>query len=443
MEQKSGYKQTEVGIIPETWDVASIGSLIFDYRGGASLRPSDFTRTGVKVLPKGGVGRTGWLNVEESEQKYCSPEYAAANYRNQVDETYTIIVLRDLVPSGPSIGLIVRIRDRETYVLAQGVYGFKVNEKAIPAYLVHLSNTSWYRKLANSMMVGSTQVHITNTAYKKALIPLPSTAEQEAIAEALSDADALIEAMEQLLAKKRQVKQGAISELLTGKRRLSGFEKKSGYKQTEVGIIPEDWDAVSILEICDDKKGSIKIGPFGSQLKREYLVSSGYKVYGQENVYAQDVEIGDRYLTKEHFIRLKSCELLSGDFIVSMMGTIGQCMIVPDGIQQGIIDSHLIRIRLNPKVVVPTYMSYYYSSKLVFDQISRLQVGGIMAGLSSSVIKQIYIGLPNSTKEQTAIAEILSDMDAEISALEEKLVKARQVKAGMMSELLTGKIRLV
>jgi len=86
-------------------------------------------------------------------------------------------------------------------------------------------------------------------------------------------------------------------------------------------------------------------------------------------------------------------------------------------------------------------MSYYYSSKLVFDQISRLQVGGIMAGLSSSIIKQIYVGLP-STNEQTAIAEILSDMDAEIAALEGKLSKARQVKQGMMSELLTGKITI-
>jgi len=109
--------------------------------------------------------------------------------------------------------------------------------------------------------------------------------------------------------------------------------------------------------------------------------------------------------------------------------------------------SHLVSLRrslarLNPKVVVPKYMSYYYSSKLVFDQISRLQVGGIMAGLSSSIIKQIYVGLP-STNEQTAIAEILSDMDAEIAALEGKLSKARQVKQGMMSVLLTGRVRLV
>ncbi len=434
---RKGYKQTDVGIIPEDWNVTPLGQQLrripnyginaaatsFDFRFPTYLRITDITEDG---------------RFDETT-KASVDHPASASY---LLEPGDIVFAR----TGASVGKSYLFNPEDGQLVFAG-FLIRVSpdtKRLIPAFLKFYvqSRTYWNWIKTNSMRSG--QPGINGREYASLPIPLPPTlAEQEAIAEALSDADALIEAVEQLLTKKRQIKQGAIQELLTGKKRLLGFEKKSGYKQTEVGIIPEDWDAISILQICDDKKGSIKIGPFGSQLKREYLVSSGYKVYGQENVYAQDVEIGDRYLTKEHFLRLKSCELLSGDFIVSMMGTIGQCMIVPDGIQQGIIDSHLIRIRLNPKVVVPRYMSYYYSSKLVFDQISRLQVGGIMAGLSSSVIKQIYIGLPNTTKEQTAIAEILSDMDAEITALEEKLVKARQVKAGMMSELLSGKIRLV
>ncbi len=150
MNSHQGYKFTDVGKIPSDWDVVPFGSLITEFRGGASLKPSDFTPAGIKVLPKGGVGRKGWLDIEESEQKYCSPEYANVNYRNRVDETFTIVVLRDLVPSGPSIGLIVQIRHPETYILAQGVYGFKVNNKVIPTYLVHLSNTRWYRLFFSS-----------------------------------------------------------------------------------------------------------------------------------------------------------------------------------------------------------------------------------------------------------------------------------------------------
>ena len=176
MDLKPGYKLTEVGVIPEDWDVVLIGTIVTEFRGGAPLKPSDFTKSGIKVLPKGGVSRTGWLKIDDSDLQYCSTEYAMNHWRNQVDETFTIVVLRDLVPSGPSIGLMVQIRGRESFVLAQGVYGFKVNQAAVPAYLVQLSNTWWYRKLANSIMVGSTQVHITNTALKLAQIPLPPKA---------------------------------------------------------------------------------------------------------------------------------------------------------------------------------------------------------------------------------------------------------------------------
>ena len=433
---RKGFKQTEVAIIPDDWDLKPLNVLTNQIIDGTHFTPK-YIELGVPFLRVTDIQDT---EIDFNEIKFISPEEHHFLTRRCKPEKGDLLLSKN-----GTIGIPKIVTWDWEFSIFVSLALLKPKTKLINVQFLEQFFKSEY--LVTQIQKRSKQGAVTNLhleEIREFLIPIPPIlAEQEAIAEALSDADALIEAVEQLLAKKHQVKLGAIQELLTGKRRLAGFEKKSGYKHTEVGIIPEDWDAVSIVEICDDKKGSIKIGPFGSQLKREYLVSSGYKVYGQENVYVQDVEIGDRYLTKEHFLKLKSCELLPGDFIVSMMGTIGQCMIVPDGIQQGIIDSHLIRIRLNPKVVVPRYMSYYYSSKLVFDQITRLQVGGIMAGLSSSVIKQIYIGLPNTTKEQTAIAEILSDMDAEITALEEKLVKARQVKAGMMQELLTGKIRLV
>ncbi len=220
-EVKPGYQQTEVGEIPVDWDMVEIGSLISDFRGGAPLKPSDFTDSGVKVLPKGGVGRSGWLKINISDLQYCSTDFASSHRNNQVDKTFTIVVLRDLVPSGPSIGLIVQIKDEDTFVLAQGVYGFKVNHLSIPSFLVHVSNTSWYRKIANSTMVGSTQVHITNTAFKKIKIPIPPTKEeQQAIATVLSDMDAEISALEAKLSKARELKQGMMQELLTGQIRL-------------------------------------------------------------------------------------------------------------------------------------------------------------------------------------------------------------------------------
>ena len=223
MQLRRGYKQTDAGIIPTEWDAVPLSKLIIEFRGGAPLKPSDFTSTGIKVLPKGGVGRTGWLEIEDHELQFCSQNYATSHRSNQVDQNFTIVVLRDLVPSGPSIGLIVQIKEDETYVLAQGVYGFRVNQSVEPRYLVHLSNTYWYRQLMKSIMVGSTQVHVTNAAFKSLIIPLPSPREQLAIAGALGDVDALIEELDRLIAKKRYLKQAAMQQLLTGRTRLLGF----------------------------------------------------------------------------------------------------------------------------------------------------------------------------------------------------------------------------
>jgi len=419
MDFKPGYKQTEVGVIPNEWDVVTIGSLISDYRGGASLRPSDFTSTGVKVLPKGGVGRTGWLKVEESEQKYCSPEYAAANHRNQVDETYTIVVLRDLVPSGPSIGLIVRIRDKETYVLAQGVYGFKINEKTVPGYFVHLSNTRWYRKLANSIMVGSTQVHITNTAFKRALIPFPPLSEQEAIAEALSDADAFIEALEQLLAKKRQVKQGAMQELLTGKRRLPGFSDE--WKTKRLG---------EITEIVSGGTPSTRIDEYWNGNINWCIPTD---ITGTPGKYLSATE---KRITELGLKNSSATLLPKGTLLLCSRATIGDVKIATDVIctNQG-FKSLICSNQVHNEFL-------YYVLLTMKSKLIEKAIGSTFLEITKKEISLIEIKIP-SVSEQTAIAEILSDMDAEVAVLEAKLSKARQVKQGMMSVLLTGRVRLM
>lgn len=209
-----------------------------------------------------------------------------------------------------------------------------------------------------------------------------------------------------------------------------------GYKNTEIGVIPKEWEVNAIPEIIKSSNG-IKIGPFGSQLKKELLVKKGYKVYGQENVFKKDMSIGERFLSKKHFDKLKSCELLPGDFIISMMGTIGKSMVVPNNIEKGIMDSHLIRLRLNKKITT-SYLLHFFSYNLLLSQVSKLSVGGIMDGLSSTIVKRIQIPLP-PLPEQTAIATILSDTDSLIQALEKKIAKKQLIKKGTMQKLLTPK----
>lgn len=213
---------------------------------------------------------------------------------------------------------------------------------------------------------------------------------------------------------------------------------RKGYKISDLGIIPEEWITISIPEVISNKDG-IKIGPFGSQLKKELLTDNGYKVYGQENVYEKNMSIGERFIDKSHFDKLKSCEINSGDFLISMMGTVGKTMIVPKTFEPGIMDSHLLRLRLNEKVIHPELMQHHFSSKLLLDQVMSLSVGGIMAGLSSKIIRQIILPLPPTKAEQTAIATALSDMDNLIAGLEQLIAKKKAIKQGAMQELLRPK----
>ena len=216
------------------------------------------------------------------------------------------------------------------------------------------------------------------------------------------------------------------------------MEIKEGFQNTEIGMIPCEW-ALSNITVLTEQTNGIKIGPFGSQLKKELLVNVGYKVYGQENIYEKNMELGKRYISVNHFKKLISCELIEDDFIISMMGTIGKCMIVPKLAEPGIMDSHLIRLRLDKKKIQSELLLHFFTSQILLNQVKRLSVGGIMDGLSSKIIKNIIVPLPPSKAEQTAIATALNDANALISALEKLIAKKRAIKQGAMQELLKPK----
>ena len=203
------------------------------------------------------------------------------------------------------------------------------------------------------------------------------------------------------------------------------------------------WVERPITEVL--KPNGIKIGPFGSQLKKEMLLSDGvYRVYGQENVYAHDFNIGDRYLTREHFNRLNSCEILPGDFVMSTMGTIGKCAIVPTTIQRGIMDSHLIRLRFDEKKVRSDYILQLFSDQFHYlsDQTARLAVGGIMDGLSVGIVSRLNVIYPESIEEQGKIIKTLSEVDKLIFDQQKLIRKKKDIRQGTMQMLVTGKKRL-
>ncbi len=426
MEIRPGYKQSDVGIIPEKWDVTPLSELVTEFRGGAPLKPSDFTTTGVKVLPKGGVGRTGWLQVDADDFQYCSPRYAADHRNNQVDESYTIVVLRDLVPSGPSIGLIVQIKDAETYVLAQGVYGFKVNERAEPRYLIQLSNTRWYRQLMNSIMVGSTQVHITNTAFKRAKLPLPKPPEQRAIATALSDVDGLLGGLDRLIAKKRDLKQAAMQQLLTGQTRLPGFHGEWEVKR--LGELGSTYGGLTGKTKADFGEGTARYITFMNIMSNVVIDCETF-----EQVQVSPTESQNRAMKSDIFFNGSS----------ETPEEVAMCAVLLNEVHDVYLNSFCFGFRFREDAEADgLFLAYYLRSREGRELMKSLAQGSTRYNLSKVALLKSPLRLPK-LPEQTAIAEVVTEMDAELAALEQRREKTRALKQAMMQELLTGRTRLV
>ncbi|MHC9510975.1 restriction endonuclease subunit S [Kangiella sp. M94] len=197
--------------------------------------------------------------------------------------------------------------------------------------------------------------------------------------------------------------------------------KRKRTKKTCFGLLPEEYQVLKIEDFLVPKKGAMKMGPFGSSLKKELLTSEGIRVYGQENVFNNDMSIGERYISGEYFEqKLKSCEVKPGDFLISIMGTIGKTMIVPEGIQKGIMDSHLIRLQINKEMLEPNILRLQFSSNLVTHQINRLAVGGIMDGLSSGTLKKINFIVP-PMKDQLKTLQLIGSTQKTTANAQKKL----------------------
>jgi len=295
------------------------------------------------------------------------------------------------------------------------VSDFHDNDPLFVSYLLRTIDFKSHSGKSGVPGVNRNDIHELDVA-----IP-PTVSEQEAIAEALSDADALIESLEQLIAKKRLIKQGVMQELLTGKRRLPGFETKPGFKQTEVGLIPKDWEVDSLgnisncldnLRIPLSQSQRAKIGGAYPYCGANGVVDhiNDYIVDNDIILMAEDGGNFDQYMTRPIAYRVK-----------------GKCWVNNH--------AHILTAR---SATDQDYLFYSLVHKNILSYISS----GTRAKLNKSEMLKIEIGLPPSKREQAAIAATLSDIDTDLDATSDRLRNTQQLKQGMMEQLLTGKIRL-
>jgi type I restriction enzyme S subunit len=402
MELKPDYKQTEVGNIPNDWEVVNLSSLTKGLQNGVFFQPSR-KGLGVKLINVGNLYTHIPIDFENLELFDATYDEIT---RFKVDSGDLFFTRSSVVPSGIAHCNIYLSPNQEAVVFDSHVIRCRPDQNKInPEYLFRFCVSATARNYLVSHSKTGTMTTIDQGVLSRCPVILPPTlAEQEAIAETLSDADALIEALEGLIAKKRQVKQGAMQELLTGKRRLSGFEKI--------------WETKRLDDIFDITAGGDFDRTRSSDTQDERFP---YPIYSNALL---DRGIYGFSSYNDH---------QSGSITVTARGTIGVTNYRDHDFTA--IGRVLVLKPLQP--LDGRFISEYLNSQVEFVVEST----GVPQ-LTAPQISKYEILFPEFP-EQSAIAEILSDMDAEIAALETKLSKARAVKQGMMSVLLTGKIRLV
>lgn len=411
-----GYKQTEVGVIPEDWIVKPL-EYFTSFISYGFTNPMPTVYDGPAMITARDINRG---KILYSSARSTSVEA----YENLLSSKSKPKINDLLLTKDGTLGRLALV-DRENICINQSVALLRPNSQITPSYFKLLLESPFYQDKMLDDAGGSTIKHIYITIVNRMLLGLPPTLiEQTAIANALSDVDALLSELENLIAKKQAMKTATMQQLLTGKTRLPQFAfysdinstegavegKRKGTKPSELGEIPEDWDVVTI-------------GDF-APLQRGFDLTNTNR---REGIYP--VVYSNGIVNHHAHFQIKGPGVVTG-----RSGTLGKVHYIDTDYWPHNTSLWVTKFEIsNPKYV------YYLYKHVGFE---RFASGSGVPTLNRNDAHDFKITVPPTKEEQTAIATILSDMDNEIQTLEQRLSKTSQIKQGMMQELLTGKTRL-
>ena len=416
MEVREGYKKTEIGVIPEDWEVKEFGE-IFKVIGGGAFKSGDSQQTGVKWLKIANVG----INIIKwDEQSYLPKHLIQENKKFLLREgDYVLALTRPILDRKLKISKLKR--NDVPALLNQRVGKIEpIGDNNIDYIYFLLQQHTSISSLLQSM-AGTDPPNLGNKGIYAILSGIPKTKkEQKAIAEVLSDTDNLIQALEKRIAKKRLIKQGAMQKLLTPK---------------------DDWEIKKLGLECD----LVTKGTTPTSIGKNFC-KNGINFIKVESLKANGKFIQEMfaYIDEEtHFI-LKRSQLKENDLLISIAGALGRTGIVKKDVLPANTNQALAIIRMKEKsIFYLNYVFYCLRTERICKHIEAISVQGAQPNLSLQNIYDLPIYFPKSKQKQTRITTILSDIDIEIETLEKKLAKYKQLKQGLMQELHTGKTRLM
>jgi type I restriction enzyme S subunit len=418
-----GYKQTEVGLIPHDWHELNISDVTTKVGSGITPTGGDanYKKHGRPFVRSQNVG---WGRLLLDDLAFIEDKLHSTFASSETCEGDVLLNI-----TGASIGRsavvdkFIAMGNVNQHVCILRPDRQRCNSKFLNGLLLSPIG----QKQIDSFQAGGNRQGLNFGQIRAIKIPIPPTLrEQEAIAGALSDADAWIESLEQLIAKKRQIKQGAMQELLTGKRRLPGFSGK--WETKRLGDLGSTYGGLTGKTKTDFGAGGAMYVTFMNVMSNVVIDCTTFE---RVNVVASESQ---NRVVKNDILFNGSSETPE---------EVAMCALVDTDVTDVYLNSFCFGFRFRDDVtVVGRFLAYYLRSNVGREIMKSLAQGSTRYNLSKTALLKAVLQLP-SPNEQTAIATLLSEMDTEIESLESKLAKAREVKQGMMQELLTGRIRLV
>ena len=425
-----GYKKTEVGVIPEDWLVEPLENFTSFISYGFT-NPMPTTSSGPYMITA--------KDIDNGQIQYKGARTTDTLAFNKLLTPKSKPKKGDLLlTKDGTLGRLALVDD-QLICINQSVAILRPNHKIVAQFFKLLLESPLYQERMFDDAGGSTIKHIYITIVNKMPLGLPANhKEQTLIATALSDVDNLISELEKLITKKQAIKTATMQQLLTGKTRLPQFAlredgTKKGYKQSELGEIPEDWEVKCIKDI--------------GFVDPENLSSTTSPDYEFNYISLEQINMGILLSTTKYTFatapsrarRVLDCD----DVLISTVRpNLMSHYIVQQEVKDLVCSTGFSVVRCVKEQLCSGYLYQHLFSTVINNQIEMLISGSNYPAINSTDVRNLKIQL-GSIAEQTAIATILFDMDSEIQALKKRLNKTRQIKQGMMQELLTGKTRLV
>lgn len=421
MEISPDYKQTDVGLIPQEWDVKELRQIGNLSKGKGLLKEDIGASGGVPAIPYTALYTDFSEVVDYGRFKWFVDDLEGTIV---VDEPCVLIASSSNMEA--NTGKASALPGTRPVAVGREVIIFKTDHSAI--FVSYLLSTAPYRKRTLVLARGTTIKHLYPATFENYKVAVPPIAEQLTITEALCDVDALLSGIDSLIAKKRDLKQAAMQQLLTGQTRLPGFKG--------------EWEVKRLGDHVRFLKNGVN--------SRAELAASGsikYLHYGDIHV-ASGVFLDPSSLPclSEEKARLLD-RLADGDLVFvdasEDMDGVGKAVEIIGASHSSLVAGlHTIAARFDPSILANGFKAYLQFCPPFRRHLRRLAAGTKVYATNRRHIATVEMPLP-SPKEQIAIASVLSDMDAELTALEARRDKTRALKQGMMQELLTGKTRLV